>query len=111
MAAIADVVSTAAIAAGLVTALLGVPLLYRRVPPNRWYGVRTPATLRSKSRWYRVNTYGGRRLLLAGLAAILAGAVIRLSGPDVLPVMALAAIGSYAFGVLDTLRFAVTDRD
>jgi len=51
---------------------LAIPLRMRRVPPNRFYGVRTRATLADEDTWYDVNARSGRDLLVAG-ALFLAG--------------------------------------
>jgi len=45
---------------------LAIPLRMRRVPPNRFYGVRTRATLADEDTWYDVNARSGRDLLVAG---------------------------------------------
>ena len=47
-----------------VTALACVPLILRKVPPNRFYGFRTPATLSSPEVWYPVNAFSGWALLV-----------------------------------------------
>ena len=51
---------------GFLIALISVPLLLKKVPPNRWYGVRVPAAFASTENWYAINQFGSRRLL--GLA-------------------------------------------
>jgi len=61
-------------AAGLLAACLGLPLMLRRIPPNRFYGFRTPATLRDPEIWYPANAFAGRLLLVWGiLCALVAG--------------------------------------
>ena len=47
--------------------VLGVPLWMRRVPPNRFYGVRTAATRSNDAVWYDVNARSGRDLSIAGV--------------------------------------------
>ncbi len=59
---------------GLLMILVALPLVKRRVPMNRWYGVRIPAAFESPERWYEVNEYGGR--LLARWAGLLVAAGI-----------------------------------
>lgn len=54
--------------AAVVTIALSVPLIGRKVPMNRWYGVRIPAAFTSEAAWYNLNRYGGRLLLVWGLA-------------------------------------------
>lgn len=87
----------AAIAAltGLVTALSGLPLVRRRVPPNCWYGFRTPRTLRDERVWYEVNAYVGRLLVWYGLAILVTGGLMALAPPlpeDVLVAVFLAVV-------------------
>jgi uncharacterized membrane protein len=55
--------------------LFAVPLWMRMVPPNRFYGVRTRATLDDEQRWYAVNARTGLDLLLSGVV-LLAGIFI-----------------------------------
>jgi uncharacterized membrane protein len=51
---------------GLLFVGLSVPLIQKRVPPNRFYGFRTPKTLSDPKIWYEVNHISGIDLLLAG---------------------------------------------
>ena len=52
--------------------LFAVPLWMRMVPPNRFFGVRTRATLGDEQRWYTVNASTGFDLFVAGVV-LLAG--------------------------------------
>src|SRR6266516_425522 len=63
----------------VLVAVLGVPLLLDWVPPNRFYGFRTPATLASPQLWYDVNRAAGWALLIAGLLGLAGGCVIALA--------------------------------
>jgi len=38
---------------------LCTPLIFKLIPPNRFYGVRTKKTLADKDTWYRVNMQCG----------------------------------------------------
>ena len=60
---------------GLLVALLAIPLILRRVPPNTLYGVRTKAAFASDVDWYRINAQGGRYLLVSGLLIVITGVV------------------------------------
>ncbi|MBI4082045.1 MAG: SdpI family protein [Candidatus Lambdaproteobacteria bacterium] len=51
-----------------------LPLAFRLVPPNRWYGFRFPGALVSPERWYELNAQGGRLFL----AAMLIGALLNV---------------------------------
>ncbi len=63
-------------------AVLGVPLMRDWVPPNRFYGFRTPATLASPQLWYDVNRATGVALLIAGLVGLAGACAIALAGAD-----------------------------
>lgn len=51
--------------------LIAVPMMMGRVPPNRWYGFRTPKTFSSEQIWYEANRASGWSLFYAGLAMLL----------------------------------------
>lgn len=48
--------------------LMGVGNLLPKAQPNRWVGVRTPWTFRSKESWYKSQRLGGWVMTLSGLA-------------------------------------------
>ena len=45
---------------GLVTLLISLPLIYRKVPMNAFYGIRIRASFQSEQRWYDINAQGGK---------------------------------------------------
>ena len=45
---------------------LGLPLALRRVRPNGWYGLRTPATFADEHVWYQANAISGRDFIALG---------------------------------------------
>ena len=57
---------------------LGVPLLQERVPPNPWYGFRTPKTCSDEKIWYAANYVCGRDLIIAG-AIVVSSALVMLA--------------------------------
>ena len=57
--------------AGLLTIALGIPLLRRRVRPNRLYGLRTRATLGNEAVWYEANARLGRGQVVLGTGVLL----------------------------------------
>jgi uncharacterized membrane protein len=63
------------LASAVALILFAVPLWMRMVPPNRFYGVRTRATLGDEQQWYAVNASAGFDLLVSGIA-LLAGILI-----------------------------------
>ena len=67
---------------GCVFAILGVPLLKRKIAPNFAYGLRISATLNNQTIWYEANARCGRDMILAGVCiAIVAIAVFLLRVP------------------------------
>ena len=50
----------------------GVPLTLRLVPPNRFYGFRTPTTLSSLDAWYQINFATGLAMIAAGILGAIA---------------------------------------
>lgn len=64
------------VCAGLLILGVSVPLVLRRIKPNRWYGFRTSETLADEEVWYAANAYSGR--LSVGLGALLAVASVAL---------------------------------
>ena len=48
---------------------LGIPLILRLVPPNRFYGFRTATSFSSADAWYQINFAMGLALVAAGAVA------------------------------------------
>jgi uncharacterized membrane protein len=57
-------------ALGPVLILLSIPLIFRLIPPNRFYGLRSPATRSSESIWYDANALSGRHMFALGLLMV-----------------------------------------
>jgi uncharacterized membrane protein len=68
------------VAVGLLCIGLAIPLIWRRVKPNKTYGLRLPATFADEWVWYEANARTGRDLLYGGLCQ-LAAAVLLLPTP------------------------------
>ena len=47
---------------GLLMFFLSLPLVYRKVPMNKVYGIRIKASFESDQRWYDINAFGGRQM-------------------------------------------------
>jgi len=56
--------------------IVGELLARKRIRPNRYIGVRIPATMRNPDLWYLVNAFAGKRLIWVG--AVLAMLAIGL---------------------------------
>ncbi len=60
---------------GLFLALLSLPLIARKIPPNPLYGFRIQQTLEDPAVWYAVNAYFARRLLVASMVFVVSAVV------------------------------------
>ncbi|RJP29321.1 MAG: SdpI family protein [Actinobacteria bacterium] len=69
----------AVVISGAIAALfiaLGLPLAYRKIPPNRWYGYRVSRyQFEDDEIWYAINRKGGVHLVFAGAACLVVTAV------------------------------------
>jgi uncharacterized membrane protein len=70
---------------------LGMPLWVAMVRPNRFYGLRTPATLADEAVWYAANRATGRDLVAAGTLALILAVLLPEFGVDGLPYVLLMA--------------------
>ena len=64
------------VALGVLVVLLAIPLILKRVRPNRYYGLVTVNRFESQSLWYRANRFLGVALLVAGLVTIAGNVLI-----------------------------------
>jgi uncharacterized membrane protein len=66
-------ISITILSTGLVIFFISLPLIYRRVPMNNFYGIRIPAAFESNERWYEINAYGGRQIATWSWLIVAAG--------------------------------------
>ena len=66
-------------AIGPLLVLLSLPLMWRWVPPNRFFGFRVAATLRSRSVWYDANALSARHFFVLGLLLVFLEFVLPIS--------------------------------
>src|SRR6266576_6400290 len=71
-------VGIAIFATGAVMFVSCLPLIYRKVPMNYFYGIRVREAFKSKERWFEINAYAGRKfaawswpLVVIGLVGLL----------------------------------------
>ena len=57
-------------AIGPVLILFSLPLIFRWVPPNRFFGLRIPSTRKNRSVWYDANAMNGRHLFVLGVVLV-----------------------------------------
>ena len=48
----------------------------RRVRPNRWYGLRVPATFADQQIWYDANAIAGRDMMILGAVILIVALVL-----------------------------------
>jgi hypothetical protein len=58
---------------GCAATLLSLPLVLRKIPMNRIYGIRVPLAFVSERNWYAINAYGGKWLFAVGLLLLAFG--------------------------------------
>lgn len=58
---------------GLIMFGVSLPLIYRKIPPNHFYGFRVKASFVSKEHWYAINAYSGQLLAKWSSLPIAAG--------------------------------------
>jgi uncharacterized membrane protein len=76
---------------GVIFILLGFPLLLEKIKPNWFYGFRTPAIVKSKNLWYKVNKQIGRDFIIAGIILI-SGSIFLLIFQPILTFLQLIII-------------------
>ena len=59
--------------AALLSCAFGMVLLFKALPPNRWFGLRTTRTLADPAVWYRAHRAFGWVFLIAGLVVATLG--------------------------------------
>ncbi|HJZ80629.1 MAG TPA: SdpI family protein [Pyrinomonadaceae bacterium] len=62
----------------LLLIFLSVPMILEQVPPNRWYGFRTPRTLSDPGVWYPANRIAGQYLTVAAVFILIAAGMVSL---------------------------------
>ncbi|HEX7615961.1 MAG TPA: SdpI family protein [Thermoanaerobaculia bacterium] len=60
--------------------LVSLPLVFRKVPRNAFYGYRTRATLGDAFVWYEANAFFGRWFLVASVVTCIAAGFLYRSG-------------------------------
>lgn len=85
-------------ASALLIAALHVPLLLGKVPPNRFYGFRTPRLVADERAWYPANQVAGRNglLLAAGIAALGAFSLDGAPSPWMMAFFVIFMVGNLA---------------
>jgi uncharacterized membrane protein len=93
-------------ALGPILILLSIPLIFRWVPPNRFFGLRIPATLKNESVWYDANARSGRLFFMLGVLMVTLEFVLPTSAR--IPV--LRVIGTVGFTALIVINWRAANR-
>ena len=97
----------ATILCGVLTIALCIPLVMGRVRRNHFYGIRLRTSLASDEAWYRINRYGGRRLIQWAILVVLLGCItLTLKIEDHLVVFAAVVPIILLIPVIDICRYA-----
>lgn len=59
---------------------LGLPLMFRRIPPNGWYGFRTSRSFESEASWFLWNQRSGTAIVAAAIVGAILGSVVLVRG-------------------------------
>lgn len=93
-------------AIGPVLVLLSLPLMFRWIPPNRFFGLRIPSTLRNTSVWYDANALSARHLSALGVFLVLLELVLPLS----IRIGMLRAVASIGFATIVIMDWRTANR-
>lgn len=97
---------------GLLLLLLAIPLVLRRVRPNRWYGLRLRAALADERVWYDANAASGREMVIFGGGFTLVALLLPLLPGVTDPAYSLGCAGLLLVGslVLTARAFRLANR-
>ena len=72
---------------------VSLPLLLKKIPPNRWYGARFKRAFASESLWYDINAFSAKWMIVWSCAILVVGALaVTVSFREtILTMIALAA--------------------
>jgi len=88
---------------GTLLALLSIPLMRRKIPPNWFYGFRTQKTIDNPQLWYVVNQYSARRLFWTAIVFVATAVGLYFVPWFGLDEYAMACLGVFAVGMTITI--------
>jgi hypothetical protein len=95
-----SVVALVILASGLLAFFLSLPLAYRKVPMNHFYGFRIEEAFESTQRWYDINAFGGRQMAAWSWLMVATGAFgLFIHHPGYFLIYAFASIPVTALAV------------
>lgn len=83
---------------------IAIPLVRRRVPPNKTYGICTAATRADESVWYDANAAGGRDLILLSVVFVICGLALPNDDFGIAMAMLLLISGTLLMAVTGSVR-------
>jgi hypothetical protein len=97
------------VVSGFGLAVLSVPLILGKIPPNGLYGFRVRKTMEHPEIWYPVNQYAGKWFFTAGIS-IIAAAILLIFIPGIaLEIYSLAVLAVFVIiftvAMLASFRF------
>jgi hypothetical protein len=87
---------------GMIVAL-SLPMIWRKVGPNPWYGFRVPRTLEDPAVWYAVNAYCAKGMLGVGVGTCVLAVVLYLVPGVDLPTYGSVVGAAVLAGIVVTL--------
>ncbi|MBF0224899.1 MAG: SdpI family protein [Desulfobacterales bacterium] len=52
-----------------------IPLLKGKIKMNKWYGMRFKKSFESEENWYKINTYGAKRMIIWSSVLVMIGII------------------------------------
>ena len=93
-------------AIGPVLIVFSIPLIFRWIPPNRFFGLRVPATRGDRSVWYDANALVGRHMVALGLVMVLLEFVLPASSR----IVVLRVVGTIGFAIMIVVDWRTANR-
>ncbi len=95
--------------AGVLLCALAVPLMLRKIQPNPYYGLRSPATFADEWVWYEANARTGRDLFALGFCELILALVPLVDPAFPLPTYVLGngifvGFGAIFFAIVGWMR-------
>ncbi|HLW71139.1 MAG TPA: SdpI family protein [Candidatus Binataceae bacterium] len=66
--------------ASLIVVAIAYPLWAGKIPPNSWYGYRTPRSMADEESWYAANRMAGRDLIVGAVGSAVVMIAILAAG-------------------------------
>ena len=61
---------------GIMMLIVSIPLIFKKIPPNAFIGFRLPGLNLNEENWYKVNSFGGLRLLIWSIPVLVFAVLI-----------------------------------